>query len=156
MCEQCCAETVAYEGEVLPGYLLVRATKDGRVMKKDDWGLVHCNDPAFWWSMTPVPDPTDGMTDEQIDSLRDPQGLIELQDERYFEAAEHLDAALAGKLSQTESHCPHFDDATRLYEAAKAVGYDRDSDGRFAFWLCHHIGTFLKTAKLRAPIPSVP
>lgn len=150
MCEQCSAATTLYLGEppteeVLPGYALVRATKDGWMLKKDDWGLIRVNDPDYWWSVTPVEDPYFGMTDEQIDAS-------EADDEPFNRAASHLDMALAGRtpgeLQETSAY-PRFEDAIRLYEAAKKVGYSYEKDGQFAGWLCHRLAVFLKTAKAR-------
>ena len=65
MCEQCTAKAVGF-GSPLPGWYLVRATTDGWMMKDQDWGLVRCNDPDFYWDVTPIPDPYKGMTDEEV------------------------------------------------------------------------------------------
>ena len=48
MCEQCSAETVAYNFPIdsFP-FILVRATRDGDKMLNGDWGLLECNDPSF-------------------------------------------------------------------------------------------------------------
>lgn len=151
MCEQCVAETTLYVGpgdaDVLPGFGLVRATKDGWLMKKGDWGLVHVNDPDYWWSPTPVEDPLDGLSDEEIDKL--PPEAFKTDD--YDTATEKIDDALSGRSpSMLEKDChayPRFEDAARLYDAAKQAGYDRARDGRFAAWLCHRLAIFLKTAK---------
>lgn len=150
MCEQCVAKTTTYlgpgEAEVLPGYALVRATKDGWLMKNGDWGLVHVNDPDYWWSATPVEDAFDGMSDEEVDRL-----ASSTNNDAYDSAVEQIDDALSGRTpSMLEKDCyayPRFEDATRLYDAAKATGYDREKHGRFAAWLCHHLAVFLKTAK---------
>lgn len=157
MCEQCDAKTDLYVGprgeSILPGYFLVRATQDGRFMKKGDWGLGQCNDPDYWWKNTPVEDPDFGLTDEEIDKTSETQS----HNERYgvfYEAAHNIEDALNGRTTEMnllEKHnLPCFEEAGLLWEAAKKVGYDPERDGyRFSFWLCHHIATFLKTAHIK-------
>lgn len=58
MCEQCICETV-HCGEILPGWFLVQAKKDGTKgeMKAGMHGLVQCNDPDFRFKTKPYPDP---------------------------------------------------------------------------------------------------
>ena len=137
MCEQCSAATVNYVGkdgnQVLPGYFLVRATKDGREMKNGDWGLVVCNDPDFIWSITPVCDPDDGLTDEQIDALPD--------DKMRYRAWEKANRKLKKSLDSAS-----FDSSIRLGNAMRDVGYVPDNDGIASWWLCNYIAKFLKTA----------
>jgi hypothetical protein len=150
MCEQCVAKATLYVGPAeerpLPGYSLVRATQDGWSMKKDDWGLVDINDPAYWWSVTPVEDPLAGLTDEQINAMEDGP-----KDAAFDAAVESLSEGLAGRsvgmLGPDVMAYPRIDCAIRLYEAAKSVGYDQERDGSFAHWLCHRLAVFLKTAK---------
>ena len=52
MCEQCLVNPV-YFGEVLPGYNLARARRDGNDWKKGEWGLIECNDPTYRWTSVP-------------------------------------------------------------------------------------------------------
>jgi hypothetical protein len=139
MCEQCSAKTVYYVHEdtnnVLPGYILVRATQDGWEMKKDDWGLVKSNDPDFIWSTTPVCDPDDGLTDEQIETLQNDQSG------RYVE----YEKALNNLKWSLNRGC--FNYCVRLGDAMQKAGWNHDNnDG--AYWLCNHIAKFLKTATI--------
>jgi hypothetical protein len=46
MCEQCVANAHAWI-DILPGWWLVRAHKDGNEMRAGQWGLMHCNDPSL-------------------------------------------------------------------------------------------------------------
>jgi hypothetical protein len=105
-------------------------------MQKGDWGLVHSNDPDYWWKLTPVEDPDYGLTPEQIDAREDgPQDVL-------------FDAAVVNlREALDEGKCPRFDVAVRLYEAATKAGYSAKEHGSFAYWLCHHLAVFLKTAK---------
>lgn len=149
MCEQCMAKSSLYLGpneeEVLPGYCLVRATTDGWIMQKGDWGLVRQNDPDYWWSLTPVEDPYHGLTDEQIDARAE-----QPSDELFEAAVSELGLALDGRTPRMlalTSDYPRFSDAVRLNEAATKAGYSEERDGALAFWLCHYLAVFLKTAK---------
>ena len=142
MCEQCAAATVTFVSpdneNVLPGYSLVRATIDGNQMKKYDWGLVVCNDPDYIWTITPVCDPHDGLSDEQIDAMPD---CFDNDNYKDFEkAALHL---------RTKLDAGDFDNAIRLGEAMKKAGYNYEEDGTGCWWLCNHIAKFLKTAVVR-------
>jgi hypothetical protein len=148
MCEQCVARVSQYLGpneeSVLPGFVLVRAAKDGWIMQKGDWGLVHCNDPDYWWSLTPVEDPCYGLTDEQINART---GTPE--DELFDDFVVELRTALDGRTERMLacSEYPRFDDAVRLHEAATQAGYSPKEHGSFGHWLAHHLAVFLKTAK---------
>ena len=138
MCEQCVAKTVMYVGhnsqEVLPGYFLVKATENGNYMNRGDWGLVRCNDPDYIWSINPVRDPADGLTDEQIDTLTD--GVFE----GYDRAVKNLEESL-------NKGC--FDKAVWLGTSMKQAGYRPKKHGyRGACWLCNYLAKFLETAKV--------
>jgi hypothetical protein len=75
MCEQCCAGTNSW-GSVVPGFSLMKATRDGNGhedmggMLRNDYGLVQSNDPTFVWQEKPTPCPVgwpvpDEMSDEE-------------------------------------------------------------------------------------------
>lgn len=143
MCEQCLAKTVLYLGpkkkEVLPGYSLVRATIDGNYMKKDEWGLVRCNDPDVIWSVTPVVDPDDGLSDDQIGRIENSKEY-QKQCLVFDKAFVNLEKAL---------NRMNFDYAIWLGVAMKKSGYNPKKHGyRSSCWLCHHIAKFLKTAHI--------
>ena len=53
MCEQCLTHCITF-GEVLPGFHLMRARRDGNEWKKGQWGLIEINDPTVVWYTTPV------------------------------------------------------------------------------------------------------
>lgn len=129
MCEQCSAEVDEFM-EVIPKWLLIRATRNSFSMKEGQWGLVWANDPSFIWTETPVVDPHDGMPDEQVDAL--PKEEFD----KFFEwakKAEDFEKSLMGS---------PFDGYT-LYKAALDAGYDRKTDGRFSFWLFNRMGKLL-------------
>lgn len=116
MCEQCVTEARDH-GEVLPGWKLVRASRDGNIMKADQWGLVSGNDPDFCWSATPRPEPPEGS----------PEWGAWSQEAREFEAALVADPP-TGYL---------------LYSAARQAGYVPESGARFGFWLFRKMGEHL-------------
>ena len=132
MCEQCppLADTQSY-GEVLEGWRLIRARKQGHLLKPDDWGLVQMNDPDFVWTVTPEVDPQSGLTDEQINACSK-----EEHDQwwAWMEKADEFEIALES-------------DPMTGYElilAAMKKGYNPDVYGRFAYWLFDHLGQWLK------------
>ena len=116
MCEQCVAEARDW-GEVLPGWTLIRASRDGNTMKADQWGLVSGNDPDFWWTVTPRPRPPEGSADGRAWSL----------DADEFEKTLVTDPA-TGYL---------------LYSAAREAGYAGEGGVRFGFWLFARLGEHL-------------
>jgi hypothetical protein len=138
MCEQCVAE-VEYYLSPLPGWSLVRATKDGDLMKKDDWGLVECNDPTFWWSVTPTPDPYDILTSEDVANL--PNNIRNDLINRSILWEQNVE--LFGQ-SITKHAC--INDIYRLVESGKKIGYDPKSDG-FEAWLYDRLGIWIMTKK---------
>lgn len=52
MCEQCLVNPL-YFGEVLPGYILIRARRKSEYIEVGDWGLVEANDPTYVWKSIP-------------------------------------------------------------------------------------------------------
>lgn len=71
MCEQCLTNPISF-GEIIPGFFLMRARRDGYDWKKGEWGLVEANDPTFIFRITP-----------QINDDVDPIDLIEFRNEFY-------------------------------------------------------------------------
>lgn len=123
MCEQCLVNPLMF-GEVLPGWYLMRARRKSSMMEVGDWGLVRCNDPDFVWSTSPIPDPTFGLTDDQINSL--PDGITKEFNLRCDKFEEELYVpAYIGYL---------------LVEAGRKVGYNQEEHGAFAYWLFHYLG----------------
>jgi len=145
MCEQCQARAVTYVGpkkkNVLPNYFLVRATKNGSKMKEGDWGLVRINDPDYIWSITPLLDPDDGLSDEEI--------ISPFKDNNYKEDSNYKEFYKAVSNIEKSLNSGSFDKAIQLGEAMKKSGYNPHKHGyRSAFWLCDHIAKFLKTATI--------
>lgn len=116
MCEQCVTEATDH-GEVLPGWILIRATRDGNIMQADQWGLVSGNDPDYFWSVTPRPEPHEQSAEWSAWS----------REALEFEKALMADPA-TGYL---------------LHSAAGQAGYVPEGGSRFGFWLFRRLGDHL-------------
>lgn len=91
MCLQCVTEAEIFANdpddcEVLPGYALVRATKNAPEWAKGEWGLVRCNDPDLIWAGEILEAPDGWGDDDKLDN--DPAH------QRYFDAVSALGYAL--------------------------------------------------------------
>jgi hypothetical protein len=152
MCEQCSAKTDMYlEGNSVFGdYVLVRATQDGYEMKKDDWGLVQCNDPDFIFATTPWASPFYHLSDDDFDTLSPEQVKIHHNWEDDVEkfAEELLDHT---KISGNKNW--RFEAIVKLGMAAQKSGFVEGSD-RIASWMFQYLGELL--LKFPNPMPPDP
>lgn len=126
MCEQCTADTIFF-GSPLPGWFLVRATRDGWFMKKDDWGLVRSNDPDFYWQATPLPDPYKGFTDEEVNASK-------ILDKDFLKAYEEFWPKLEGSALA----------GYKLVRACEQMGYEEKVHGSVEWWLFDFLGRYLQ------------
>jgi len=127
MCEQCMAEVVTLnDGKTVIGNLfLVRATRNGSMMKTGEFGLLRCNDPDFIFRVIPEanPDPEDTLeNNEEYEKWLD-----KAQDFR--EQLLNLDAGLMAS----------YDLVKGCYEA----GF-KDEDGCIEYWLFNYLSQFVK------------
>ena len=141
MCDQCTTEALRYGDEVMPGFCLMKAQKEGVRWHAGDWGLVESNDPTVTWTSEPQPSPVYGMTDEQ--------------EEAWFKENEDNPALIEtalGFVPDDFRNAFDLDPGTgyRLVMAGKECGYDPETSGFFVNWLWEHLGEHLKTA---APTP---
>ena len=132
MCECCCADAVDY-GEVVSGWFLVRARKEGQIMQTGQWGLVFCNGPSVVWTTTPIPNPFEGKTDAEIDALPDDEGWIE----------KAADFQVTGSPDMCLTAC--WD----LVEACRQSGYNPEEHGDAEWWLFHRMGVMLQSGELK-------
>lgn len=147
MCEQCNAATSMFalsleNQEVLPGYYLVRATRDANILKKDDWGLVCCNDPDFVWSVTPKPDKFWGMSDEVLDLLPDSEQTSMCD----WEAKTHEFGSQILTSMVRNQHSGFFKTIQVLQAACQAKGWNSE-EASMERWLFHYLGVFLTGAQ---------
>lgn len=121
MCLQCVAKARMIKANILPGYFLVKATRDAFQGKDCEWpkgwyGWVRCNDPDFIWEGKPIPCPYNGMTDKEINNA--PKRVHKAYGRWYsqlqkFEEATNLDLMVA------------YD----LVRACRKAGYKPSRDG---------------------------
>lgn len=135
MCEQCSAKTVLY-GELLTGWYLVRATQDGLYMKKDEWGLVECNDPTFSFMTTPVIDPFDGMSDEEINKV--PIDEFFKKHDPFVEVSKKV----LEEMERTTGF--PLDSFGRLYQSMREAGFDQEHCGAAIYWLCNLMAKMIR------------
>jgi hypothetical protein len=138
MCEQCVAKTETFL-DPIPNWWLVRATDDGHVMKKGEWGLVQCNDPDFVWTVTPKVDPLSGLSEEEINELSNDDPAW-----KDFEDWSEKSRIFLSELQQNFVHDVSV--YWNLIEAAREKGYDPDKDV-FAFWFFNYLGYYLEGKK---------
>ena len=137
MCLQCETKARTIVKEVLPGYSLMKSMVDHPDWPIGHYGLVRSDDPDFVWEGKPLIDPLFRMTRAQIKKVlgkdRDRFGKI-LTDYKGF-------CALASSMEKKFAVDPYI--GYLLVKGCFKVGF-RESDGRFMFWLCHHMATRMK------------
>ena len=128
MCEQCMAEAVILidDKPVIGEFFLVRATKDGGIMKNGEFGLVRWNDPDFIFNVTPEIEPPDDDTIENDDLY-----FAWLEKARNFQ--QHLSASNAGLNASYE-----------LVKGCIDAGFKYEIDGIVEYWLFTYLAQFIK------------
>jgi len=147
MCEQCVTDAQFFllkeDGSIdsyknlLPGWALFQAAKDGCDMEKGEWGLVQCNNPDFIWSVDPIPNPYYELSAaEEKKASENPANKkqYKLFTDRVNEFAESLNT-------------PYPVVAWRLVDSAKKMGFDPNANGLLRFWLFHRLGMWVKEHK---------
>lgn len=145
MCEQCSAKTLMYitDGPTPPiagAYWLVRATQDGNDMKKDDWGLITCNDPDFIFTTTPWPNPFYHMTPDELEVLDviNDKTFERIQDKWYMDVEK-----FATEMAQNQKNYWSINAFGELTINCLDAGMPK-RDVRLAHWLFQHIGEQLQ------------
>lgn len=131
MCQQCSTEAVDY-GEFIPGWSLVRATKDYRNVKRGDWGLTAGGDPECWWpsEFVPLKDPMFGLTSDEMDRT---DWLGDEICDRFWEVTEKVQGKLF--LDPLAGH--------DLVQDAKTAGFDRRQHF-LTDWLVHKMALLIE------------
>ena len=137
MCDQCTTEALRYGAEVLPGFWLMRAQKEGIQWPAGHWGLVECNDPTVTWQSEPQPSPVYGMTDDE--------------EEAWFKKHEGNDELLNSAMGYIpddfrDAFRVHPNTGYKLVMAAEQRGYNHKTSGDLVHWLWEHLGEHLKTS----------
>jgi hypothetical protein len=136
MCEQCTAETITL-GDLFPGWRVVKATKNGNMMKAGDLGLVQSDDPDYVISCAVpcITDPSFGMNDEDFDKLA--EDVNDTTFDKFMDWAYHVEASLVG----------HPVSGWSLVQDSKDAGWDYKKDRIFGFWLAHKIALVVENYK---------
>lgn len=159
MCEQCEAQALMWNGEVVPGYRLIQAQKDGMYMKAGWYGLVECNDPDFIFSANPTKEPCADLSDEAweqisaemqqaeddwIDKVHEFEHQLTI-DPRYYETGKKADG------TPWKSPYVGVDIRTsyQLYRACLKAGYHPHKHGSNVYaWLFHRIAEHMEQEKI--------
>jgi len=137
MCLQCLAEAENL-GEILPGIALMRAHRDAEGWGTGRLGLVIENDPFYVLLEEPYPDPTEGLSDEEIN------GLSEESWEQFCNWAEAAESFREAILLQPYK-------GWILVDACIKAGWVSETDGSVESWLFHRIGVFLRDSTAPSP-----
>ena len=123
----------------------MRARRDGNDWMKGEWGLIKCNDPTFRWTLTPTPNPTWGMTEEEEEAwdANVEKGSPEENRSMWpMFSPDEYDAFTSGFFECGAN--TGYD----LITAAMKVGYNPDDGPLFPYWFFDYLGEWLKTAEI--------
>ena len=126
MCEQCLADVIVFKEQPFRGWTLMRATKDGHIMKAGQWGVAMGDDPSIVWTNTPIIDPC---PDSDIDYGSDDIGAWREFDREVETFRDAINCT------------PNV--GYDLVSAAITAGYSRDEDGWLEFWLFDYLAKFI-------------
>lgn len=138
MCQQCTTDALNY-GEVIPGWYLMRAQKDGTTWKAGHWGLVWSNDPTFTWEETPTANPAFGLSDEDEEALYQANKDNEIGARIVSMSLPEDFSRAFGRMNPRTGY--------EIITAAMERGYDPKESGDLSWWLFDWIGEYLKTAE---------
>lgn len=145
MCEQCLVNPL-YWYNVIPGYTLIRAQRDGSFMKAGQWGLVECNDPTYVWDDEPWPHPTFGMTDDEEDAYWRATPGGRYAPSSYEEQIEAFQDDIS-RFAEGEGAPATPEMGHKLVEACIKAGWTRERHDRIAEWLWSHLGIIVQIVK---------
>jgi hypothetical protein len=134
MCEQCLTAPLIRHN-VLPGWHLLRARREGNAMKLGEWGRVRLDNPDFIWSGRPLVDPTIRMSDEEYEAYRERTGVGPVTDMDRRDRSRHLADAFAGRDVIV---------AWRLVQARIKAGFDPDGRIGVLHWLDDHLARHIE------------
>lgn len=133
MCTECLVEKKTIIEDVIPGFNLAQATKDYEAWFKGLFALTDGQEPYLIFLKSPVVDPLEGLTDEEIDESPDRIDeefwhVVRLAEDVYQEV-------IKGSIMMS----------WQLVQACIAAGYNPEEDGaRVMAWLVDHIARKLQ------------
>ncbi len=133
MCMQCTTAAEMLAKDVLPGFSLMRAARSTEGWKAGQYGLVEMNDPSVVFDGPLLRDPSEGLSDDDINAL--PEDAF-ARVERFLEAGGALNKGL--KTDPVTGY--------RLTAACMQHGYDPVEGGFLGFWLMNHLAKALERA----------
>lgn len=143
MCLQCLVAPY-YFGEVLPGWILIRARKDDykddpTEMAAGDWGLLRCNDPEIIWNVMPMlapQSPKYGLPAGTVDAQAELQRLEDGED-KYFEDVKQFEDAIKKN---------SIDTIYNVMAKGVAAGFN-SAENNFAEWLFNRIADHISVTE---------
>lgn len=139
MCVQCMTEARHVECP-LPGFFLAQATKPYHGVEVGQWMLGRCNDPDIVFTEAPMPDPTEGIDDGQMNGMDLETGRA------YQRFLKRVDTLQADFVIPVEV-------GFEIYEAASRVGYNPILHGsNIVYWLTNLLGKACETATPAVPM----
>jgi len=149
MCELCAAKTIRI-GELLPGFLLFRATRDGLRMRAGEYGLVRQDEPFLTWGPVVLADPTPpGLDRFEIEAWMNDTANAEAWG-RFDDAAVQFAAAVrAGPRGMGP---PSFAVVAELAAACSEAGWT-PAFGPVEAWLMDRTARFLEASGNLAGTP---
>jgi hypothetical protein len=112
--------------DVIPGFSLMQATRDGNSWKGGQYGLVEINDPTIVFEGPLLRNLAAGMTEEQENALSDDENAAV---DAFMAAGEALGDVLL------LDPCTGY----RLVVACMAEGFKPQEDGSLEYWLMNHL-----------------
>ncbi|MFA6235559.1 MAG: hypothetical protein WC824_15425 [Bacteroidota bacterium] len=121
-------------GEIVPGWTLIRAKRDGLEMKTDQWGLVWQNGPSFIWTPDPKEDPCEGRSEDEIDNFTTEQ---DAETEIFMDLAETFMTEIR------HSQGADFRMIERLVLSCREAGWDESCE-TIELWLFSRMGRVIQ------------
>lgn len=138
MCLQCVVDAEHVDIPI-EGWYLARSRRDRPEWPKGWWGLGQLNDPVVVFQVTPISNPTEDLSDDELDAAPDDVVSAWM---RFLEQLHSFEERLV--MGPVDGH--------DLYERCREAGYDPDRDGHhLAHWLFSELGKAIERTGVREP-----
>lgn len=129
MCEQCLTEAVIWP--LFNNWVLFKAKKNGRLMKKGQWGITQSNDPQIIFDIDPCVDPTYDYDPEDDDDMFNEKEVP--GEEKFWKTLE---------LFRTQLQCIPSVGNQIVSDAMKYKAFNPE-ENNFEYWLLHLMGVII-------------